>query len=302
MPEQHRAFTIAEALGEPAPQITILDIGAMPTGEERYHSLVKQGCATVFSIEPSEEALAEAEVAAEDRARFIPHFLGDGDPATFYHARFPGCSSLLEPNAEMINLFQTIGAEPETGNFAVTGSESVQTVRLDDLTTLPPIDFISIDTQGSELDILKNGHGVLANVLVLESEVEFVPLYKDQPLFGHLQVALSERGFVMHKLIDIVGRAFRPFRGTDIFKPISQMLWADAIFVRNFTALDRFSDLDLIKAATILNDVYLSYDLALFFLMRHDERRGTNHAAGYLRKYIEVKPTHIYYGNFKGVA
>ncbi len=302
MTEQQRAFTIAEAIGEPAPEITILDIGAMPTGTERYHALVSQGCAKVFSIEPSEEALKEAAVSAEDRERFIPHFLGDGKPATFHHARFPGCSSLLEPNAEMINLFQTIGAEPETGNFAVTGTETIETVRLDDLTMLPPIDLVSIDTQGSELAILENGANVLGKVLVLETEVEFVPLYKDQPLFGHLQVALSERGFVMHKLIDIVGRAFRPFRGTDLFQPISQMLWADAVFVRDFTALERFSDLDLIKAATILNDVYLSYDLALFFLMRHDERRGTAHAAAYLRKYIEVKPSHIYYGNFKGVA
>jgi hypothetical protein len=106
----------------------------------------------------------------------------------------------------------------------------------------------------------------------------------------------------MHKLIDIVGRAFRPFRGPDLFKPISQMLWADAVFVRDFTALEKYSDVDLIKAATIMNDVYLSYDLALFFLMRHDERRGSNHAAAYLRKYIEVKPTHLYYGNVKGIA
>ena len=300
MTEEQRSFTVADALGEPAPEITILDIGAMPTGTEQYHSLVSQGCAKVYGVEPSEAALAE--VPLEERGRFIPHFLGDGRSATFYEARFPGCSSLLEPNQEMIDLFQTISAEPETGNFAVVGTSRVETIRLDDLDMLPDIDFISIDTQGSELDILTNGDNVLSKALVLESEVEFVPLYKDQPLFGHLQVALSERGFVMHKLIDIVGRAFRPFRGLDLLKPVSQMLWADAIFVRDFTALDKYSDQDLIKAATILNDVYLSHDLALFFLMRHDERRGTNHAAAYLRKYIEVQPTHIYYGNFKGMA
>jgi FkbM family methyltransferase len=300
MTEQQRAFTLSEAIGEPAPAITILDIGAMPTGQERYNSLVTQGCARVFGIEPSEAALAE--VPEEERERFIPHFLGDGRPATFHQARHPGCSSLLSPNEEMINLFQTIGAEPETGNFAVVDTEPVETVRLDDVPNLPAIDFVSIDTQGSELEILTHGENVLANVLVIESEVEFVPLYKDQPLFGHLQVALADRGFVMHKMIDIVGRAFRPFRGTNLLRPVSQMLWADAIFVRDFTALEKFSDLDLIKAATILNDVYLSYDLALFFLMRHDERTGSGHANAYLRKYIEVQPTHLYYGNFKETA
>lgn len=300
MTEQQRAFTIAEAIGEPAPRITILDIGAMPTGQERYNSLITQGCARVFSVEPSEAALAD--VPEDDRERFIPHFLGNGQPATFHEARHPTCSSLFAPNREMIDLFQTIGAEPVTGNFAIIATDQVETVKLDDLPNLPNIDLLTIDTQGSELDILTHGDQVLSNVLVLESEVEFVPLYKDQPLFGHLQVALADRGFVMHKLIDIVGRAFRPFRGLDLFKPVSQMLWADAIFVRDFTALERYSDLDLLKAATILNDVYLSYDLALFFLMRHDERRGTGHAPAYLRKYIEVQPTHLYYGNFKGVA
>jgi FkbM family methyltransferase len=300
MTDEQRAFTLAEALGEPSPEINILDIGAMPTGQERYHALVSQGCARVYGVEPSENALAA--LPTEERERFIPHFLGDGQPATFHEARYPGCSSLLATNDEMINLFQTIGAEQETGNFTTLSTQTVETVRLDDLGDLPDIDFLSIDTQGSELKILENGHEVLSNVLVLESEVEFVPLYKDQPLFGHLQVALADRGFVMHKMIDIVGRGFRPWRGPDIFKPVSQMLWADAIFVRDFTALEKFSDLDLIKAATIMNDVYLSYDLTLFFLMRHDERTGGNRASAYLRKYVEVKPTHIYYGNFKGMA
>jgi FkbM family methyltransferase len=220
MAEEQRAFTLADALGEPAPEITILDIGAMPTGQERYHALVSQGCAQVFSVEPSASALAD--VPEQDRDHFIPHFLGDGQPATFHEARYPGCSSLLATNDEMINLFQTIGAEQDTGNFTTLSTQTVETVRLDDLEDLPDIDFLSIDTQGSELKILENGHTVLANVLVLESEVEFVPLYKDQPLFGHLQVALADRGFVMHKMIDIVGRGFRPWRGPDIFKGTSK--------------------------------------------------------------------------------
>lgn len=254
----------------------------------------------LYGVEPSESSLAD--LPPEERARFIPHFLGDGEPAVFRQTRYPGCSSFLQPNEGLINLFETIGAEPETGNFAVMQEETVETVRLDDLPDLPPIDLLTIDTQGSELTILQNGHRVLSNVLVLESEVEFVPLYKEQPLFGHLQVALETQGLVMHKMIDIVGRPMRPWGGQNPFRPISQMLWADAIFLRDFTALERFSSLDLIKTATILNDVYLSYDMAFSFLKEHDQRTGSDHARAYLQKFVEVQPSHIYYGNFKELA
>lgn len=300
MTDEQRAFTIADATGLAAPEITILDIGAMPTGRERYQPLIAQGRARVIGVEPNPESLAD--LAPEERERFIPHFLGNGEPAKFREARYPGCSSFLEPNAALINLFETIGAEAGTGNFEVTGETSVETVRLDDLSDLPAIDLLTIDTQGSELMILENGGTVLSDVLVLESEVEFVPLYKDQPLFGHLQVELAERGFLFHKMIDVVGRPFRPWGGSDPFRPISQMLWADALFTRDFTRLDRYGDLDLMKAATILNDVYLSYDLAFVLLRELDQRTGSEHARAFLAKFIEVQPSHIFYANFKGPA
>ena len=99
------------------------------------------------------------------------------------------------------------------GNFTVTSTSPIKTTRLDDVEGLPPIDFLKLDVQGAELDVLRGATQTLENVLVIESEVEFVPLYKDQPLFGEMQVFLRERGFLFHKLLDIAGRSFRPFNG-----------------------------------------------------------------------------------------
>ena len=77
-------------------------------------------------------------------------------------------------------------------------------------------------------------------------------------------------------MIDIAGRAFRPFRLTHSDDaPMSQLLWADAVFVRDFTRLQRFSDDQLLKAATILHKAYRSDDLAFHFLREYDHRRGT---------------------------
>ena len=86
--------------------------------------------------------------------------------------------------------------------------------------------------QGYELEIMRHGTATLANTLVIECETEFVPLYKDQPLFGDVQCFLRDQGFMLHKLIDVAGRPFRPFNPPNPYQPMSQLLWADAIFVR----------------------------------------------------------------------
>jgi hypothetical protein len=58
--------------------------------------------------------------------------------------------------------------------------------------------------------------------------------------------------------------------------PVSQLLWADAIFVRDFSRLDAYSDDDLLKAAAVLDMVYCSYDLVGLLLTEYDRRTKAN--------------------------
>jgi hypothetical protein len=80
---------------------------------------------------------------------------------------------------------------------------------------------------------------------------------------------------MLHKLIDVAGRPFRPFNPPNPHMPMSQLLWADAIFVRDFTRLETYSDDELLKAAAILDVVYRSYDLAGLLLTEYDRRAKT---------------------------
>jgi len=58
------------------------------------------------------------------------------------------------------------------------------------------LDFIKLDTQGSELDILKGSDKILRSPLIgLEIEMEFISLYKDQPLFGDVVNFLGSKNF-----------------------------------------------------------------------------------------------------------
>jgi len=264
------------------PQLEIIDIGARKEGIERFAGLMERYDANLTGFEPNPTEFEILQAAKTLRRRYFPFFLGTGERRTFYITRYPGCCSLLEPDPSVIDLFQSIGATLPGGNFAVTKTEEVQSTRLDDIDGLPNADFIKLDVQGAELDILKNGVNVLRTVTVVETEVEFVPLYKGQPLFGDIQTFMREQGFVFHKFVDVVGRAIKPFQvqGSD-FAPMSQMLWADAIFVRDYTRPNTYSDDQLIKAAAVLYEVYHSFDLVHLLLSIYDQRKNTSLASRY---------------------
>lgn len=266
----------------------IVDVGAMREGRDRYQPLVDAGIAEITGFEPN-PAEFEALSARPGPYRYLRHFLGRGGPATFYRTHYAGCSSLLEPDGRLINLFTGINASVPEGNFQVVERSQVETMRLDDVGAEVVADLLKLDVQGGELDILRGGTGKLRNTLVIDTEVEFVPLYKDQPLLGDIQCFLRDQGFVLHKLIDIAGRSFKPFIMDKPAVPMSQLLWADGIFVRDFTRLDLYSDDDLLRAALILGIVYDSHDLAGLFLQDYDRRRGTSFAEAHRESFKQRK-------------
>lgn len=268
-----------QLLGPRVTGVEVLDIGAATEGEDHYQALVDAGIARVTGFEPAPDQFAKL----TDRAgpyRYLPYFLGDGGRATFRSCRWPGCSSLLEPDAAVIELFSGIGSG-EGGNFEVIGRSEVQTRRLDDIPEVAPPDYIKLDVQGAELMVLEHGTRTLSSALVVESEVEFVALYRAQPLFGNIQTFMHRHGFALHKLVNVHGRCFRPLTLRDPRESMSQMLWADAVFVRDFSRLGAWSDAGLLKGALILNDLYWSYDLAALLLAEYDRRTGSRLHASY---------------------
>lgn len=57
------------------------------------------------------------------------------------------------------------------------------------------ITHLKLDTQGSELEILKSAENVLPALFSIESELSLVPLYKDQPLLPEVTQFLYEHGY-----------------------------------------------------------------------------------------------------------
>jgi FkbM family methyltransferase len=280
---------LKDILSQPLPILEIMDIGAMIEGKDRYDILVDQGLARVTGFEPNLDNLEKLK-ARKGPYRYLPFFLGNGKKAKFHLTRYPGCSSLLEPNEDIIDLFTSIGTKPDIGNFSVIEITEVQTVRLDDINNAALPDYVKIDVQGAELLVMENARETFSNVLVLETEVEFIHIYKDQPLFGEIHNFMVECGFMLHKLVDIAGRSLRPFSPQNPYQAASQVLWADAIFVRDYTNLSKFSNDQILKASAILNDVYLSYDVVVRLLTEYDIRQETNLKDEYIKN-LEARET-----------
>ena len=278
-------------------KIEILDIGAMLEGDPRYIALLDQEMVNVTGFEPNPQELEKLNRHQNDNQKWLPDFLGNGEVATVYLTRYPGCSSLYEPDPEIIDRFLTIGTSNSRGNFGVIDRKTVQTKKLNEILTCPRADYIKIDVQGSELDILRNGLEKCSDALVIETEAEFIPVYKDQPLFGDIQIFMREIGFSFHKFINITGRSIMPFRTENIFSTISQALWADAIFVRDFPNFNSYSNEQLIKGAIILHDIYLSYDLANLMLAKLDARQNTVFAQIYQKKMGSANSPQLFYMN-----
>lgn len=69
---------------------------------------------------------------------------------------------------------------------------------------LPPPDFVKIDVQGYELEVLKGFERHLPSCQVLQVELSLLPLAPGSPLLCEALVFLQERGFVMFDVDELI--------------------------------------------------------------------------------------------------
>jgi hypothetical protein len=81
------------------------------------------------------------------------------------------------------------------------------------------------------------------------------------------------------------GRTFKPmvFKN-DINAALSQWLWGDAVYVRDFMQFETLPPAALLKLAAILHENYRSFDLAAVALAAHDRVSGSRLQPRYLQE------------------
>lgn len=208
--------------------LTYVDCGARGDRLPREFRALKH--VSYVGIEADGDECARLNASAGHGHVYIPAFLGRArERRTFHITSSPGCSSLLAPNLPFLAAFSELA-----GAFRVEREVPVETVTLEDALREHGIrnaDFIELDTQGSELDILHGADPLLRNsVLGVRVEVEFSPMDHEQPLFADIDAFLRLRGF---RLFDLSRyRVRRPTLAASI-PTRGQLLWGHALYLRS---------------------------------------------------------------------
>ena len=125
------------------------------------------------------------------RASFLPFAVsGRAGKALLRVNREPGTSSFLPVDPMFRERF---GGEA----YETLKTRVLRTTTLDNLAKLkhvPQPDFLKIDTQGTELQILAGGRRMLQKVSLVEIEVEFEAIYQGQSLFHHVNDFMLQAG------------------------------------------------------------------------------------------------------------
>jgi FkbM family methyltransferase len=202
-----------------------------------------------IGFEPATEEFKKLKENAADRFSYINAAVGArNERRCFYETQNPGCSSLLQPNQALYSRF-----ENGDRDLAVVEEREIATVALDSCLPaagIQTMDILELDTQGSELEILHGAENLLSKTtVVVKCEVEFSPLYLDQPLFGDVDAFLRNLGFM---LFDLSRTRYRRsnFPPDDLTR--GQLLWGDALYLRDAAWFTTQSDkLSLFKLSLV---------------------------------------------------
>jgi FkbM family methyltransferase len=256
---QHAGNDGLSALLRPARLTEVVDIGANPIdGDPPYKSMMLQNLCRVTGFDPHPAAIAQLAKRKGPQETYLPYAVGDGGEYALNICRGMGFASLLQPDAKTLTHFP---------NFTELGRviEKIpqKTRRLDDVTEITTIDLLKIDIQGGELAVFRHGRSKLAKAVAIQTEVSFVPLYENQPVFGEIDLELRGLGFVPHTFAAINKKMIAPMLGPDPATAINQLVEADVVYVRNFVDAEAMDSEQLKHLALIAHHCYGSFDLAL---------------------------------------
>lgn len=261
------AFSFSEIL-DGLPTITIIDIGAMPDESVVYRPLMQRGLARIVGFQPDEGAREVLASATRGPHIYRSEVIGDGLPCRYHRCEDPAFSSVCAPDTDLIANFQNLKSQ-----MRVLETTDAETVTLDAVPEAASIDFLKVTAKGIGAGLLSAGAAALARTMAVHIHVALVPLYHGQPGFAEIDTALAGSGFRFHKFTGLGGRTFKPLiAGDNPNAPLSQFLWADAVYVRDFMKLDELEAESLLKLTIILHELYSAYDLAALALRAFDAK------------------------------
>jgi FkbM family methyltransferase len=260
---------------EAAP-ITILDIGARGGFNKEWEVFGDQ--CRIFCFEPDQEECTRLNAGAPPHVKYIPRAVGgESGPAVLYEAKLGASTGLYRTNMSYF------GRLLNRDNAVVVAEHNVDVQTLDDIFPefqIPQLDFIKLDVEGAEVDVLKGGmHSLNASLLGVLSEIRFQPEINGSPTFAALDGLLQNFGLRLYDLqFYHQSRRALPYPGLHDYRlPNGERFFAytthgqiqdgDALYFRdllveaNARVRDEISPRSVLKLCTLL-EIYSFNDCA----------------------------------------
>lgn len=163
----------------------IVDVGAY---EGEWSRMVKQiwPSSDLILIEPNKEKQLKLKQVAQDlKATYFQDLIGakTGDRVEF---------ELLETGSSVY---------PEQSDID-RASEMREIQTLDEITKGQSVDFLKIDTQGYELEVLKGATQTIKNTKAILLELSFIDINMGAPLILDFLNYLNDRNFLMYDILE----------------------------------------------------------------------------------------------------
>jgi len=245
--------------------LIIVDIGASGGVDPRWSEFTSSYKGILFEPDPREYDILRKNSNSNSNLIVLNAALSDSNKTVNFHlCKKQMVSSVYEPNFDFLNKF------PDAERFEVEKIIEIDTDTLDNQLSkidIAKIDFIKLDTQGYELPILKGAQDTLLNTIGLTIEIEFAPMYKDQPLFDEVDRFVRENGF---DLIDLQRHYWERKGSVNTGNRKGQLVYADALY---FKSPERVLMIQNVSQEVIIRAIciYLAYgylDLAQVLLSK----------------------------------
>lgn len=222
-----------------AAPMRVIDGGSRWGGEGHWSTFGEQ--VEVLAFEPDERECQRLSAPYDGRPgyrqRHFPVALGrKKGRATLYLARFPDSSSLLKNNDEFLGRFAMAHYVEQIG------AVEVELTDIDSLMAehgIDYIDFMKLDVEGGELDVLKGaGHALSDSLLGLSVEVWFHEEHVGRPLFSDIDSHVRRFGFTLFDFREVNRwrRKTQCGRGYESWIRSGQLMYCNALYFRDLPA------------------------------------------------------------------
>ena len=179
----------------------------------------------------------------------------------FYITNNHVSSSFYKPNTEILKDFANFT------DHVIIEEKDEKVNKLDNFDFDMEINFVKIDAEGAELEILKGGKNILKNCFGFEIEQQFISRFVDSPKYFEVSRYLDELGY---ELMILNTESWKKKIEYSNIRSNVRLVWADFIYFLPYKSL-----IKIINNSPNSQIIILKYLSLLLLYNLHDEAKST---------------------------